>query len=381
MKYIKELDSLRAFAAVFVFISHFGPNGGENGFLKILFTQLIPDGRFGVDLFFVLSGFLITGVLLQAQQHATVSRFYVLKNFVIRRSLRLFPAYFLLLAILYAFNYPDVRSHVGFFATYTANFLSLFTHSWNWFSHTWTLAVEEQFYLIWPWVILFTPRRYFLHTVLFFIQLGVVSSVLTGYELSPFFNRHFGDFVHVFTFNCFHAFAIGALLSLSQQDERLKRTVPRVFAYLLPAFLLLYAVKCLQPQLHIDLAFLNRLTNAVLSVNLIAYVVNGKYPKPVAWVLRNRAAMALGRVSYGFYLYHYVLGMLFVYRLHPRYFKSGFFSNQYAFAALLFAVVVAVSFASYYAVEMPFLKLKKYVRLVPEEREVDKSGLRPRTAG
>ena len=104
MKYIKGLDSLRGIAALMVVLHHFGPkpsNLPEFVFWKVF----LPDGAFGVDLFFVLSGFLITGVLLEARENnQRLSNGGIIKNFVIRRALRLFPIYYLLLFYLYLIN-------------------------------------------------------------------------------------------------------------------------------------------------------------------------------------------------------------------------------------------------------------------------------------
>ena len=157
MEKIKGLDTLRAFAVFFVIIQHFGvwfdytsPSG------KFITNVLIPDGGFGVNLFFVLSGFLITSILLKAKSAARDDqRLTLVKNFFIRRALRIFPIYYLLLFFLFFIDYPDIRHYFVYFVTYTSNILSWLTNSWNSFSHTWTLAVEEQFYLLWPWLIIF----------------------------------------------------------------------------------------------------------------------------------------------------------------------------------------------------------------------------------
>src|SRR5580704_6957692 len=93
MKYIRGLDTLRAFAVIFVIIYHWGLPLPANEAVHRL-QRLIPDGRFGVDLFFVLSGFLITRILLTARRQADLPRLSIIKNFIVRRSLRIFPIYY-----------------------------------------------------------------------------------------------------------------------------------------------------------------------------------------------------------------------------------------------------------------------------------------------
>jgi peptidoglycan/LPS O-acetylase OafA/YrhL len=93
MKYIKGLDTVRAFAVFFVIIAHWGPHTFNNApFLTFIFTKIVPDGMFGVDVFFVLSGYLIPRILLDARQKSVENnKVSIIKNFYIRRALRIFP--------------------------------------------------------------------------------------------------------------------------------------------------------------------------------------------------------------------------------------------------------------------------------------------------
>ena len=142
MKYIKGLDTLRAFAVMFVIIYHWGlplPDGPGKHFLQ----ELIPSGPFGVTLFFVLSGFLITSILLEARTTAK-TRLRVIRNFIIRRILRIFPIYYVTIFVLTWIGYPFIRENLDWLLSYTSNILVFRNHSWNSFSHTWSLSVEEQ---------------------------------------------------------------------------------------------------------------------------------------------------------------------------------------------------------------------------------------------
>jgi peptidoglycan/LPS O-acetylase OafA/YrhL len=168
-QYFPQLDSLRAIAVLLVIISHWF---SAQHFLN----RYVPNGIFGVTLFFVLSGFLITSILLKIKTklEAGGSHGEAFKVFYVRRSLRIFPAYYLLLFILVVLNLASVRDSFWWHFFYVSNFYfwikGAFAGS---LSHLWSLAVEEQFYFVWPAIILLVPWR-FLTSVL-------LAGVLTGF--------------------------------------------------------------------------------------------------------------------------------------------------------------------------------------------------------
>jgi len=144
--YSAQLDGLRAVSVAAVAYSHLLPawQGG------------LPFGA-GVHLFFVLSGFLITRILLALraapQRGAAVARFYA------RRVLRLFPAFYLVLGLAWLTDVPLVRETWPWHAAYLSNVRIAAEARWlGHVSHFWSLAVEEQFYLVWPWLIVWSPR-------------------------------------------------------------------------------------------------------------------------------------------------------------------------------------------------------------------------------
>jgi peptidoglycan/LPS O-acetylase OafA/YrhL len=157
---IRALDGLRGIAILLVMIFHFTIYGGSapDGVERIAY-RLGQTGWIGVDLFFVLSGFLITGILLD-----TRSRTGFLRNFFIRRVLRIFPLYYaslLLLLVLLPGLMPMARldaevSASAWYWTYLVNIRTAFEGwpSFGYLGHFWTLAVEEQFYLAWPFLVL-----------------------------------------------------------------------------------------------------------------------------------------------------------------------------------------------------------------------------------
>src|SRR5262249_35847842 len=141
-------DGIRALAILAVMLHHLG---------------VFPEGWLGVNLFFTLSGFLITGILLEAKEKSPARAYF--GNFIARRALRIFPAYYLLLFLIYTI---EIMRH-GEMSVWWACLPLLLTYTSNFASqagvtlpvqavHTWSLAIEEQFYLLWPAVVWITNR-------------------------------------------------------------------------------------------------------------------------------------------------------------------------------------------------------------------------------
>ena len=152
-KHCLELDGVRGLAILLVSLYRFSKELDPSSFPSWLAIAVLRVGERGVDLFFVLSGFLITGVLLRARQDARY-----LSNFYWRRALRILPLYFLALLVI-GLCYANAGQFVLLSAFFLANLVSLFGVPLV-YGPLWSLAVEEHFYLFWPWVVrAVTPRR------------------------------------------------------------------------------------------------------------------------------------------------------------------------------------------------------------------------------
>lgn len=142
LAYRPELDAIRGVAVLLVLVQHFGLLGRDGG----------RAGQIGVTLFFVLSGYLITGLLLaERRRSGTVS----LRRFYVRRARRLWPALIFVVAVAWAFGLPG-NPLVAL--TYTSNIYIDLGGDLGAYTHTWTLAMEEQFYLVWPAAFLLLSR-------------------------------------------------------------------------------------------------------------------------------------------------------------------------------------------------------------------------------
>lgn len=152
-KYISGLNGIRAIAVLMVIIWHRFPEGH--------FMKMIPVGPFGVNIFFVLSGYLISRILFEGVlkiKAKTATSYQLIKSFVIRRSLRIFPIYYIVLFLMYFTDGiigNSFRDNFAWYFFYASNYLIY--NEGRWFgclAHLWSLAVEEQFYLVWPFLVL-----------------------------------------------------------------------------------------------------------------------------------------------------------------------------------------------------------------------------------
>jgi hypothetical protein len=174
--YMPQLDGLRAFAVAAVVVYHFVP-GGWN------FAAYL-----GVKLFFTLSGFLITGILLKARETAETenqNRTNVLGRFYVRRFLRIFPLYYFVVTVAWVIDLEPTRKIIVWLLTYTLNIRMAWQGYYEAsFAHFWSLAVEEQFYLVAPWLVLFLPKKWIKPALIAVIAIGPLyrlSYILSGY--------------------------------------------------------------------------------------------------------------------------------------------------------------------------------------------------------
>ena len=359
MQYIKQLDSLRAIAVALVVISHWIP--------KKFMIHIIPTGQIGVDMFFVLSGFLITAILFNAREKAVlkgVTSSKVIKSFYIRRALRIFPIYYITIIVLYLLGPSSgtaIREAFIYFATYTSNFYFFSIGQWDgMISHLWSLAVEEQYYLIWPWIVLWCRKKYMLPMIILFIAIGISSQWLLGDV----------DKARILTFTSFDAFGLGSLLAwvITYKINSFKKFYQ--FLSILSIVVFCYAVISLIVQSWHVLSI--RTTTSILTLWIVAFIYKNKesdsYVFKYFW--NNRFLIFIGKISYGIYLYHLILPTLITSAFIEPYINDyliELFSLKYPLLLVLVEntiIVISFSWLSYRLVEQPFLSLKKYFQYV-----------------
>ena len=270
MKRLLGLDGLRGIAVLLVIADHVGSYGWEP---PEYFSWRMPSGH-GVRLFFVLSGFLITSILLGARVQAPAGTVY--RAFIIRRALRIFPAAYALLLFDWLAGVPELRLHGWWYVSYLANFRIVQLQDWpQSVGHLWSLAIEEQFYLVWPLIILWCPLRLvpWILSGLCMVALG-----LRGWFV------HHGAFFTAYTlpFTRWDALAVGSLAAI----------VPlRVSGVLMFGFAL-----WLVPHPAIE-------ESALCVLSLGAVLASVSVARIASW-LAWRPLTEMGRVSYAMYLWH-----------------------------------------------------------------------------
>ncbi len=351
-----QLDGLRGLAAVAVVAQHslpyywFGP---------------FQPGKIAVYLFFVLSGFLITGILVDARRRAAgagVGRGRVLASFYARRAVRIFPLYFLVLAVAVAANLHRVRDDLPWYACYAINIqMAIEGHADNrdWgLAHFWTLAVEEQFYLAWPLVLLLVRPKY--------LPLVCGAALLAAPALRFVLYRAGAEVsAVVLPVSCLDGFAAGALLAVCRPHGAAVARVSLVAglgaASLGAAFWFLGVGWAVRGAL-LPLGF------ALVSAWAVGRASVG-FGGPVGRALGSRPLVWLGTISYGIYVIHFAirtsfesLGLGDI----PRTDRPGGWS--WALFAYLLSASVALAAVSWYCFESPINNLKRYFPYVPVAR-------------
>ena len=361
LKYIKELDGMRAIAVILVIIAHWFP---------IQLVNEIGFGPIGVEIFFVLSGFLITRILLterlRVESKEDLNRWSIIRNFMVRRALRIFPIYYLLLLglILIRDFFPNpVFSDFGWYFFYLQNILVYKLQAWpgGKLSHLWTLAVEEQVYLIWPIILMFTPMRLLKYMLWFILCFGAANYIFLDDML---IGKSFTD---VLTVACVQGFSVGGLLAYFH----LKGTV--VFSNISKWFILagliaflffLLAVFKILP-LFIGIRFY---VDSMAS-GLIAFLLISDESLLKKYFLGNQVLVGIGKISYGIYLFHNFIPVLwnaFLKLLSNHGFGFPYVKYQpilatqnSVFYLQCFLILILLTTSSFYLYEKPIMKLKE----------------------
>jgi peptidoglycan/LPS O-acetylase OafA/YrhL len=366
--YRPELDILRFFAFLGVLLHHSMSFISTEGLVKhhvpfaivVGIRSLIQGGTYGVDLFFCLSAYLITVLLLTERTqkgHIDIPRFYL------RRILRIWPVYFLVVFVAALLSYCSSQSSFG--PEYVVPFL-LFVGNWSMLFYgwpvtsiavpLWSVSVEEQFYLLWPPLIARLSRQ---RIILASILLIVVATVTRFWAYGQHQNC---DHLWGNTFAHLDAIGAGILVAtlLGRGATRLR----------LPSRLALIAFGLFAIVLRgWDMAFRSHNDLSLLEVSVeYPLVTLGCVATLVAFIglpIRSAVLQYLGKISYGLYAYHYgcLIGIQQLLRSH------GVDDKGAEDFVLTLCLTIPVAAASYVLVEKPFLRLKRLVTLVPSRTD------------
>ena len=344
--YRPELDGLRGISILLVFVHHF-------------YHRFLPGGFLGVDIFFVLSGFLITSLLLQEwDREGSIS----LRNFYIRRALRLMPALLTLVLVLGVFALIFLsgngarKTYQGIWLalSYISNWLYAFDYASadNPLGITWSLAIEEQFYLLWPLILRFVlrsgiSRRGLLHALALSVAVVVLYRSLLLNLGASLTRLYYASDTRA------DALLIGCLIAILVAQNAFPKNRKFEFSIKLLAavafvFLAFMALRSTWADLISYQAVLFTIIPLSAAVILVVLI---KWPlRIVVRALRFAPLVWVGRVSYGLYLWHWPVRW-FIYGRQPLP-----TSMVQLFAAVFLSL--ALTTLSYYFIEKPFLRLK-----------------------
>jgi peptidoglycan/LPS O-acetylase OafA/YrhL len=362
--HIPALDGVRGTAALMVFVLHYG-GGAQSSILPVrVIGTLIKFGWSGVSLFFVLSGFLISGILWNSYQSAGWwIRFYA------RRSLRIFPLYYLaiLIAVAVETTIGATWQHLQAFWVYIfylrdipplfglAGSVSGTIH----LSHFWSLAVEEQFYIIWPFVlgIFAGQRRKAMRLILFLWMLSFLFRIaVTGLNLDPYWSVAF------LPGRCGELLA-GAYLTLAlrgdaKEVQRLYRLLPIAS---LASFLLFDLAAILPQSTDPTSPLISTLGLAALSIFFASVIGLSLRPGVIQSVFSLGWLRWFGKISYGIYVYHLLFKNQY-YWIATHIAPHASDNAQRVILFLIAAVgTLVIAPLSYYTFESVFLRWKDQV--------------------
>jgi len=337
--YYKGLDSFRGIGILWIICCHYFPQ-----------IDFFRFGWISLEFFFVLSGFLITKVLLSStKNNHFFSRFYI------RRALRIFPVYYLFILCFFAAiflfskdrHFTYIKGNYPFFLVYMQNFLFVFKglDPENYLSHLWSLAMEEQFYFLWPLAIFYIRDLRKLKKLLWFI---IGFALLLRIIVWWYWGERF-EVYHCNTFTRIDTIAFGCLLGCGFSYKDIKREIRII---IITASILVFALGFIlfhDPFITNPLfATLGYSAFSLVSIFFLEYFIKEK--TKFRFLKTNWLINYLGQISYSMYLFHIPIYIYFSQKTGFSHLGNGLF---------FIAVTFMLSSASYYFYELRFLNLKK----------------------
>ncbi|HHF4621425.1 TPA: acyltransferase family protein [Haemophilus influenzae] len=349
IKYRPEIDGLRAIAVISVIIYHLNENWLSGGFL-------------GVDIFFVISGFLITGIIITEIQQNSFS----LKQFYTRRIKRIYPAFIIVMAlvsfiasVIFIYNdFNKLRKTIELAIAFLSNFYLGLTQGYfdlsaneNPVLHIWSLAVEEQYYLIFPLILILAYKKFREIKVLFIITLILFFILLaTSFIPANFYKEvlHQPNIYYLSNLR-FPELLVGSLLAIYHNlsaSKQASKQASNVIAIL--STLLLFSCLFLMNN---DIAFIPGVTLILPCIFTALIIHTTSQNNIVKLCLSNKAIVFIGKISYSLYLYHWIF-------IAFAYYITGEKQINNQSIAIVIVLTIIFSVLSYYLIEQPIRKSK-----------------------
>ena len=349
IKYRPEIDGLRAIAVISVIIYHLNENWLSGGFL-------------GVDIFFVISGFLITGIIITEIQQNSFS----LKQFYTRRIKRIYPAFITVMALvsfiasaIFIYNdFNKLRKTIELAIAFLSNFYLGLTQGYfdlsaneNPVLHIWSLAVEEQYYLIFPLILILAYKKFREVKVLFIITLILFFILLaTSFVSANFYKEvlHQPNIYYLSNLR-FPELLVGSLLAIYHNlsaSKQASKQASNVIAIL--STLLLFSCLFLMNN---DIAFIPGVTLILPCIFTALIIHTTSQNNIIKLCLSNKVIVFIGKISYSLYLYHWIF-------IAFAYYITGEKQINNQSIAIVTVLTIIFSVLSYYLIEQPIRKSK-----------------------
>lgn len=345
LKYYHNLDGLRAIAAFGVLIAHCLKVDELPG--QRWLYPLVQQGNSGVSLFFVLSGFVITRILLSSTDSP---RYFI--NFYGRRTLRIFPLYYLALCcylfLPWLLNWVDHLprfSEAWYHFAYLQNFARTFEWKFSGPGHYWSLAVEEHFYLIWPAIVYLLRGNRSWKLIVASIALIMLA---TGLRWIMFRQ---GLEINVFTFTRMDQLSLGCILAICERNgwfDQLPGRETTFFAIILIGLISVAGCSQLSP---LSMNVFKHLAYGTMFFGLLGYVICASSDNCFNRLLNSRVFQFLGKISYGLYVWHVLIFHVFLHHVASI--------NPIIDFILISIATIGISTASWVFFEKRILKLKR----------------------
>lgn len=358
--YLPGLNGLRALAAITVLISHIFDSTFGNWGLKKLELPLFTDG---VTLFFVISGFLITYLLLQELNKTETIN---IPKFYLRRILRIWPIYYLyiliVIGVLFWFGKESeiIKNSLFYYIFFAANIPFLSAGGIALIVHYWSIGVEEQFYLFWPWLVKISKKKIFI----FAFSVLILWLLMKFGSFILFTNKSIQyRFFSVTRFHCMMIGAIGAIWYYNKNKLFLKVVSYKLIqilswlVFLFSGFFSMYIPAVIRAEFV-----------AILSLFLIMSQIVGK-PKFIN--LENKYFDFIGKISYGVYVIH----PLIIFLLSAIWLKLHIIIPEFLQYIIIYisvpSITIFAAWISYEKYEKPFLKLKNRFAIIKSSNSMN----------
>lgn len=345
LEYFKSLNGLRTIAALMVIVAHFFTL--KNSFNSVLFYKIAKFGNSGVSLFFVLSGFVITRILLNS-----INSNNYFKAFYVRRTLRIFPLYYLALVCYYylpnlldsLYQFSPLFSQRVYYYIYLQNLARTFNWSSSGPIHFWTLSVEEHFYLLWP-AIVYLGCRFERTWLLYISGLLLLLPLLLRFRMLSS-----GYVIEFFTFTRLDQLVLGGILAILEHKGLLNTKYKRAYIIITLAGAAFFIFCSFFNDFYQDVFKHDAL--GMFYFGIIALCVIYEHKGSGTKLLKLPVMQYLGTISYGIYVWHALAIDIVEHYLGTYWILLNF--------SLVVLLTVFISSISYWLVEKPFLNLKRF---------------------